>query len=387
MRQLKILLVNGCGNFTGAGDIIMYMKGITNLDPTEFHFWAVSQPHGSVYEQLCKLPNTTVVPMELGGSELRSPEQLGKFKRAREVALAIVKISALVRREKIDLVYSLDRSIGTYISYAVAWLTRRPLVLSAHTTFYLENRNLRRMLLKYTRLVTVPTQYMVNAFQKYAHQVVKVPNALELENYDPGLSGEAVRRELGIPQDAPVILLAGRLSKYKGQAELIKAAPLILKEHPTTHFLLAGKEDPTDGPYIPTLTGLIKEYRLEERVHLLGHRTDLPQVIASATVVTMPSKEEPFGLVALEGMAMGKPVVASNTGGAPDFVLPNETGLLVPPYDPPALAQAILQILNNPELAQAIGHKGRQNFESYYTIPTYANRVNEVLRSVVNLNR
>jgi glycosyltransferase involved in cell wall biosynthesis len=95
----------------------------------------------------------------------------------------------------------------------------------------------------------------------------------------------------------------------------------------------------------------------------------------------MPSWEEPFGLVALEGMAMRKPVVATRAGGVPEFVQDGQTGVLVPPRDPDALAEALLALIADPARARAIGARGRRHVEDAYTERHYVDNVRRVLLS------
>jgi glycosyltransferase involved in cell wall biosynthesis len=101
--------------------------------------------------------------------------------------------------------------------------------------------------------------------------------------------------------------------------------------------------------------------------------------MATANVVAMPSWEEPFSLVALEAVATAKPVVATRAGGVPEFVLGGETGLLIPPRDPQALAEALIKLIDNPQLACAMGQKGRLRVEKLFTAQRYAKDVAQIL--------
>ena len=130
---------------------------------------------------------------------------------------------------------------------------------------------------------------------------------------------------------------------------------------------------------------LIAALNLESRVRFLGYVPDLIVAMGAADIVTMPSHEEPYGLVALEGMALGKPVVATGAGGVPSFIRDGDTGLLVPPRDPAALANALSRLLDDPDAARAMGGRARARVEAEFDVAHYMTRfvpiLHEALRS------
>jgi glycosyltransferase involved in cell wall biosynthesis len=158
---------------------------------------------------------------------------------------------------------------------------------------------------------------------------------------------------------------------------LIKAAAIVLQQQPNTHFLIAGRGS---DALKQGLEDLIADLNIGHRARLVGYAPSIPELLSAANIVAMPSWEEPFGLVALEGMAMAKPVVSTRAGGVPEFVLDKQVGLLVPPRDPVELARAILQLIADPELAKSMGQAGRRQVEARYTASQYVNRVAAILR-------
>ncbi len=383
MSLKKVLVINAAGYM--GGDVAVWLLGLPALDAERFRLYAVSIPRGKVYATLRSLPNVSITPMELGGKELHPAARFGKPIRALEAAIAVPRIVNLVKREKIDVIYSIDRTVSMAISYMVSLITGCPLVLNAQISHYLTTSILHRRVIKHAVRLTVSSENMRTNFLPYVdhpNKLVTIPNAITFDRYDPTLPGSKVRAEFGIAPDAPVVVLAGRLSPFKGQDDLIRAAEIILKERPDTYFLLAGSENvPGFQAY---LENLIAEFQVGHRVKLIGHRTDLPNVIASANVSTMPSHEEPFGLVALEAMAMGKPVVATRAGGVPEFLVDGEMGLLIRPRDYEKLAWSILELINDPERARAMGIRGRQHVEQFYTEKTYGQKLANFLFDVVS---
>lgn len=374
MRNRKVLLINGAG-FMG-GDVAMLLLGLPFLQQKHYSLSIVSIPRGEVYEELRKIPGVQMITMELGGTELPPSTNFGKLGRAAAIAAAAVRIAAFVRREKIDAIYALDRTVATLLSYLVAHLTGTPLILSAHISYYLDTSALMRRVVRHAKAVTVTSEHMGKRFLPYVSdptRIFKILNAIKLELYDATLPGTPIRQELTIAPETPVVILAGRLSPFKGQDDLIRAAAIIRQERPDVQFLLAGAENVAG--FTKVLTQLIAEQQLENTVRLIGYRKDLPAVFAAATICTMPSHEEPFGLVALEAMAMGKPVVATRAGGVPEFLVDGEMGFLIEPRDHQALARAILKLVNEPALAQAMGRRGRQHVEEYFTANVYGRNI------------
>jgi glycosyltransferase involved in cell wall biosynthesis len=169
-----------------------------------------------------------------------------------------------------------------------------------------------------------------------------------------GVPVRPARPPLGEP---PTVAFAGRLWPKKGVDVLLRAMARVVAEIPQARLILAG-----DGPERPALEGAIAELGLSPAVAVLGHRPreELEQLLAGAWVQAVPSRwEEPFGLVAAEAMMRGTAVVASNSGGVSELVSEGRTGFRVPAGEPEALAQALVRILRDRELAERMGAEAR----------------------------
>lgn len=356
----------------------MVLLGLRHLAQAQFEIVAASLPRGKAYELLKTLPNCTVVTMEMGSKEMVLQSRRAKLIRLLDTLLAILKISILVKQNKIDFIYTFDRTIAMGISYAVSIITGCPLIFSAHTWYYLNSSRLHRSVLKHSLRVTVTSKKMQDCFLPYVTEpkkLVLIPNAIQLEKYDLNLlnSANQIRLELGLPVDASVIVLAGRLSPYKGQEEFIKAASIVLKKYSDAYFLMFGAEDVPGFKLF--LNKTISDLGVGDRVSINDFRPDIPRVFACADIVTMPSIEEPFGLVALEGMALKKPIIATRAGGVPDFLTDGEAGYLIEQQDFHALADAIIKMLDQPAKAQEMGKKGREIVEHAYNDKIYGKAI------------
>ncbi len=168
-----------------------------------------------------------------------------------------------------------------------------------------------------------------------------VANGIDVEQYVPKEDRLALRRSLELPVDKPLIGAVGRLSAEKGFVYLIKALRLVVTEGIDAHLAIVG-----EGEQRAELAGLSSRLRLSDRVHLLGHRSDLVDVYSCFDVFALSSLREGLPNVLLEAMAMGLPVVATRTGSVTDVIEDGVNGLLVDPGDEESLAAALARLLS-----------------------------------------
>ncbi|HID53531.1 MAG TPA: glycosyltransferase family 1 protein [Anaerolineae bacterium] len=189
-----------------------------------------------------------------------------------------------------------------------------------------------------------------------AKKVTVLPNAIDLSRFDPNMDGRTLRSQFNIPPDAPAVGMVGRLRPWKGQRRFIQMAAQVSQQMPETHFLIVGGSPfgVADG-YAEEIQTLIAKSGLHNKLTFTGHLDDVRPALAAMDVFIHPGDPEPFGLVNIEAMAMGKPVVAFAHGALPEIVIDGETGLLVKPGDADALATAVLTLLRQPEKARKWG--------------------------------
>lgn len=203
------------------------------------------------------------------------------------------------------------------------------------------------------------------------HSVVL--NGVDDSRLDPaGAYPAGVRAELGVEADAPLVLLAGRINPGKGQGVLVEAAALLRDRHPRARFALVGDAPPGQPGFERDLDMHIRRAGLGDIVFRAPFRTDVASLYAAADVCVVSStRPESFGLVAAEAMALSKPVVASNHSGLAEVVVDGETGRLVTPGDPGALAAALDELLSDPARAAAMGAAGRRRQRARFTVERY----------------
>jgi glycosyltransferase involved in cell wall biosynthesis len=180
-----------------------------------------------------------------------------------------------------------------------------------------------------------------------AERVRLIWNGAPLDEFAPRPDAErqALRRELGLPEAAPVIGTIGRLSEQKGHRYLLDALPAVLARRPDVRVLVVG-----DGDQLPALRSRAADHGIADRVLFAGHRTDVPALLSAIDVFTIASTYEGTPLALFEAMAAGRTIVSTAVDGCREVLEDGVTGLLVPPRDPEALGTALLRVLEDPPL-------------------------------------
>lgn len=193
-------------------------------------------------------------------------------------------------------------------------------------------------------------------------KIFTINNGVDVRRYQQAEELTSLRAALGLDEQARLIITVGRLTEQKGQTYLIDAAPQIIETHPETHFLIVG-----EGELRSSLLAQVIKTGYTKHFHFLGNRQDVPNLLATAELFVLPSLWEGLSIALLEAMAAGKPIVATAVAGTNQVMLNHQTGLIVPPTDSPALAQAICQLLAQPDQAQMMGQAAQQQVITHYS--------------------
>ena len=216
---------------------------------------------------------------------------------------------------------------------------------------------------------------------------IVVPNAVDPQRFNNvGASSAGIHTEFGWDSSHKIFALVGRVISWKGQDVFIQAIAEARKSDASIRGLIVGEGEPSakNEEYLARLRSLVSALALKDIVKFTGHRTDIPEIMKSADgVICASSLPEPFGRVIIEGMAVGKPVVATNAGGAPDIITDGVNGLLVPTSDSNALANAILRLSHDRAFAEKLRSAGTLTVEDRYTVSRHVNQVCDIYNSVL----
>jgi glycosyltransferase involved in cell wall biosynthesis len=209
-------------------------------------------------------------------------------------------------------------------------------------------------------------------------KVMCVHSAVELENHRLPCEHVWFRGEFGLPEGYRVVGAAAQFIRRKGHRFLLEAVPRILRFFPKTRFLLFGK-----GPLEEELRELCRSLGIQEHVIFAGFRDDLARALPCLDVLVHPAEMEGLGVVLLQAAASRLPVVAAAAGGIPEIVRSGVNGILVPPRDPGAIADAVVKVLNNQGMARSMGEAGRRIVEEEFSTAAMAEGNLGVYRDVV----
>ena len=208
-----------------------------------------------------------------------------------------------------------------------------------------------------------------------SEKIELVRSGLDLSVFSSANRRDELRSEFGVAADQHLIVYMGRLRTVKGVEFGIRAFATALEQLPNIRMVLAGEGDQRNF-----LGSLVSELGISEQVEFLGVRNDVPELLGAADSVLMPSLTEGFPRTAIEAMAAGKPVIATNVGGTPEAVIDGETGILVPARDSDALSAAIVRLVGDTDLQARLAQAGRKRAEKNYSVDRYVSRLDELYR-------
>jgi glycosyltransferase involved in cell wall biosynthesis len=313
----------------------------------------VKAGHGVVVA--CKLGHPLIEVMQKVGLDVRGVPISGKGNLAAPFHLA-----RLARKERVDL-------INTQLSTAALWgsvagkLAGVPVVatvraLNTKTCYVLADRVI--------AIAQAVKQHLVSQGMR-AGRIDVVYNGIDPERYRPTVTRVEARERLGLDEDALVFALVAHLTAKKGHALFLDAAARIATRSAGHHYLFVG-----DGPERVHLERQAQRLALADRVTFTGFTPDVLPFYAASDVVVLPSiAMEGLGRVLMEGGLLGLPVIGSDMGGIAEVIQHQETGLVVPPGDVRALADAMLRLGGDPDLRARMGAAGRERVRRLFTIP------------------
>jgi len=220
-----------------------------------------------------------------------------------------------------------------------------------------------------------------------ASKISVIRNGVDLSRFDTAPPPAQLRRELGLPDDTPLVGVISRLTRLKGLEHFLEAAAMVRSRVPNARFLIAGETSPMDREYLGELKQYAERCGVAKDVIFTGLRRDVPAVLSSLSVSAMPSLNEALSNVVLESMAAGAPTVATRVGGTPEAIVDGVTGVLVPPADSAALANAIVHLLQDTQLATHLGLAARARIVDHFSVRRMVRSTEELYMELLERKR
>jgi glycosyltransferase involved in cell wall biosynthesis len=219
------------------------------------------------------------------------------------------------------------------------------------------NRRLTRITDTFIAVAQAHGEFL-RSFEKFpADKVRVIRNGIDCERFRPSVAArDQIRQELGLAKDTLLVGIVAALRSEKNHGLFVRMAADVRNRHPDAHWVIVG-----DGPQRKSIEFLVNELRMQDRIHFLGTRHDIPQIVASLDLFTLCSLNEASPVSVLESLACEIPVVATDVGSLRESIIHGETGLLVPPSDLRFLSAAVEQLLSSQRLRQSMGTAGREH--------------------------
>jgi glycosyltransferase involved in cell wall biosynthesis len=278
---------------------------------------------------------------------------------------SLIKLSFFLRRNNVDLM-----NAHGYPDHFLCAVARKitgvtALVRTKHNHVPLKSGALSRYLYGTltSRIVAISEHIREVLIQSglKPEQVTTIRTAINLSQFAPCEKNQQLLKELNFPPECAIIGIVARLTERKGFKNLFEAVKLLIDEGRNLRCLVVGGGASTEK--IAALNNHAASLGISPYILLTGRRSDIPDILSLLDVFILPSLAEGLGRSMLEAMAAGRPIVATTVGGIPEAIEDGKSGLLVPPDDSRALAQAIALLLDNPEKAQELGRASRKRAE------------------------
>jgi glycosyltransferase involved in cell wall biosynthesis len=355
MSKLKVAhVINGMG-FGGVPPIVQQLMAALPRDRYDLVLYCLKR-HGDHAGRRARLEE-----FHNAGFPVRFPE-------ADETTLQVVgRLCEWMDADSIDVLHTHSYK-PNLVARMAGLLSRRPsLRIVAHYHNFYDDKWTsegtlpldRRLTRSSDRLIACSDAvraHMAERLQVASDSIEVILNGVDYARFSAVHDLGALRSSLGIPATARVVASIGRVSRQKASDDVVRAARTICDARSDCVFVMAGADD---DPFAPTVRQMVADLGLADRVLFTGHLSDIAPLYALADVVVMPSRWEGFGLVLVEAMAAGRPLVTTAVGPIPE-VVGEGSALLIPPDAPGELARAVLALLDSPRLAGALAARGRE---------------------------
>ncbi len=388
-RKAKILLYTDTKQLGGAENHMLSIFKFYDRMQCEL---SLACPADTSLDPWCKkIADMTVTVHRINVSHKHDPRNY----------IALIKI---IQKEKIDLlhIHIWNPASGRYGLLAAQRLNI-PYIITEHDPFELSPFKswIKNKLIKDTKGIIAISEknkeLLGKLYPSLKSRIVTIHNGIDttwfasqLLSFSP-LEKEKYREQIfeveerskkaGTEMTTPIITTIAELHPRKGLIYLLKACEILTKKDFNYKCIIIG-----EGEQRKEIESFIKTHQLEKYIILLGRRHEIPHLLAASDVFVLPSLNEAFGLVLLEAMMVGLPIVATNNGGIPEIIEDGKNGILVPPKDAQAIAEAIEKILSSSKLREKMSEKNQEDVRKKFEVKDMVKKTEEVYRSILQDN-
>lgn len=301
------------------------------------------------------------------------------------ISSSVKEIVKIVNERDVDLIYAkqitqIQAPIASYVSNTkLLWH-----LIALHMPSLLE-----KMLIPLVKLTSNKVVVSCDALAEQlkvrglSGETTTIHSPVNIERFNNNISSDTINMELNLENDDLVIGVIGHISPIKGIEYFLEAASIVLESNINAKFLVIGAVLPTQEKYFIKLKEITEELHLKDNIIFTGMRKDIPELLAAMDILVVSSISESSPLVVLEAMAAAKPVVAARVGGIPEQIVDGETGILVPPKDSQAIADAILNLVSDKDKIKKMGNSGRKRVTEYFDIDICVDKVESIFEEML----
>ena len=377
-KKIKVLIIQGYAYQRG-GPVTFLRHLVKHLDRSKFEPIVLFLSEGEL-----------VAEFQSMGVKVRVINS-GKLSNVILTAITVFRILRLIYKERIDIVLSNDWREHIYGGTA-AYFAGIP------ATIFLQGFPVLSLPAKLSLAVPAtsifadssPLERTISQWVKQKCKTYLVYHGIEIPNIKEKAS---LREELDFDADVPIITQVASLMQWKGHKYLINAVPKVIKYFPTAKFIIIG-DAPFDSvshrsyasfeSYKESLKQLVKNLGIESSIEFMGYRENFLEIIGASDIVVHPSVYEPLAFVVIEALGYGKPVITTNAGGIKEIIENGVDGILIPPKNSGAIAEAIINLLKNPALCEKLGVRARKKVEKIFRVEREISELEDIWQSVLH---
>ncbi len=300
------------------------------------------------------------------------------------------QLKQIIKLEKIDLVHlHLWNPAGCRYAFSAASWQKIPIMTTEHDPFklpFIKDLFKKGNLEKVSKIVAVSEnnrQLLMKLYPQQKDKMTVIHNGLDTIWWQSqllrftDLDRRKIKEELFLARENTLIIISiAELHERKGLKYLIEAIPVVAAKFPNIKLVIVG-----EGPERKELEKLIKKLKIENHATLTGRQKEIPKLLKSSDIFVLPSRREAFGLVVLEAMITGLPVIASNTGGITEIIENGKTGILVEPEDSTKIAAALIDLIAHPEKREKLAIAGHHLVHEKFTAKKMAGEYEKIYKS------
>lgn len=300
------------------------------------------------------------------------------WRRPLRAAAAIGRAAALLRACRADVLHVNEFGWNLDIVLA-APLAKVPVILHVHNPLSVAAQNLNRLAATRVVFVSEAHRAATGHLERIAERSLVLHNPVDIDQF---AAGRSIRASLGLAADDVVVATVCQITPNKALDVLLDVARVLVPRWPRLHFVVAGRAGVGHEAYAEGILGAAGAPDLAGRVHFLGSRDDVPDVLASADAFFLPTRSETFGIVVAEAMAASLPVVTTPVGGIREIVTSDREGRLVAPDDVAGFVAALDALIGDPDGRRALGRQGRASLDGRFDRGTFARALDALYASV-----